>query len=116
MAAIAKTLEMPLEDYIAQVIHFAMNPNAQPEVVILSEAELKGHGLPPPPSAAEARLLLDRGGFAGQGGTLANEFSAHKAEPDHWGRPMLARKVLKRQDEKLKEELMKQLRVKRDGR
>lgn len=116
MAAIAKTLEMPLEDYIAQVIHFAMNPNAQPEVVILSKAELKGHGLPPPPSAEEVgRFLIEEVSLA-KAGNPANEFSAHKAEPVSLGATNISTQSIEKTDKKLKEELMKQLRVKRDGR
>lgn len=116
VTAMAKTLEIPLEDYIAQVIHFAMNPDAQPEVVVLSEEDLKRHNLAPPPSAEEiGRFLIEEVSLA-KAGNPANEFSAHKTDPVSLGAVNIATQTIEKTDEKLKEELMKQLRVKRDGR
>jgi hypothetical protein len=47
-ARIAKELSIPLEEYVNMVLHFAMNPGAEPELVMASDEDLRAHGFNPP--------------------------------------------------------------------
>lgn len=44
---IAEKLEMKLEDYVALVVHYVMNPNEQPMLNIVKDEDLAKQGLKP---------------------------------------------------------------------
>jgi hypothetical protein len=71
---IAKTLGIPLEDYVAQVLHFVANPDAEPQMLVVEDADLKAQGFEVP----DAKEMLD---FANQQVEIleeAGELSAYK--------------------------------------
>jgi hypothetical protein len=48
VAAVAKTLGVPLEKYVEQVVFYAVNPKAKPSALIVSDEKLKAAGHAPP--------------------------------------------------------------------
>ncbi|MFZ5470094.1 MAG: hypothetical protein ACOZIN_11720 [Myxococcota bacterium] len=60
-ARIAETLEVPLEEYVEQVLEFAMNPGAEPELLLISDENLKAMGAPPPPDMKEMNDYIQEG-------------------------------------------------------
>ena len=45
---IAKELGIPLEDYVAQVMHFIVNPDAEPQMLLVEDKDLKANGFEVP--------------------------------------------------------------------
>jgi hypothetical protein len=45
---IAKELGIPLEDYVAQVMHFIVNPDAEPQMLLVEDQDLKANGFEVP--------------------------------------------------------------------
>ncbi len=113
-AKIAKTLGVPLEEYVEGVVHFAMNPDELPEYVGVSDDKIKEtFGLDPAPNAEQILKIFDENlKFA----TLndANEFENSKKKlvemPD--GAPEAAKGV---DDPRLKAELDKEMARKKGG-
>ncbi|MBI3184209.1 MAG: hypothetical protein HYZ28_18915 [Myxococcales bacterium] len=47
-AKIAKELQIPVEEYVEMVLHYALNPNEEPELVMVKDEDLRAHGYKPP--------------------------------------------------------------------
>jgi DNA-directed RNA polymerase specialized sigma subunit len=113
-AKIAKTLNVPLEEYVEGVVHFAMNPDELPEYVVASDDTIKEtFGIDPAPNTEQILKIFDENlKFA----TLneANEFEQKKKKlvdlPD--GAPNAAQGS---QDPRLKAELDKEMARKKGG-
>jgi hypothetical protein len=58
-AAIAEKLGVPLEEYLQQVIHFAMNPDVEPTLYIVPDKDLRAMGLEPPDPTKMGRFLTE---------------------------------------------------------
>lgn len=116
VAAMAETLDVPLEDYIAQVLHFVKNPDAEPEIVILSEEELRQNNLPPAPTGQEVGRVLLEAVAVVEASNPASKYADKKAAPVSLGKTNIETQQVETTDEGLKAELMKQLRVNRTDR
>ncbi len=51
-AKIAEKLKMPLQEYLALVVHYTLNPNEQPMLNIVKDEDLIKHGHTPPTADA----------------------------------------------------------------
>lgn len=58
-ARIAKELSMPLEEYVDMVLHYAMNPGAEPELLMVKDEDLRAQGFNPP-SIQDVERYLDQ--------------------------------------------------------
>lgn len=115
-AALAETIGVDVDEYIEQIIFFAMNPTAEPTVGIMSVEEMKAQGITPPASDAEiGQYLIDLASVA-KATTDSNEFADQKEQIVALGKTSTDPQPLETTDQKLKEELDKQLRSKRSGR
>jgi hypothetical protein len=57
---IAKTLNIPLEAYVAQVLHFLANPNAEPEVLLVEDDDLRANGFEVPDADEMLKFAEDQ--------------------------------------------------------
>lgn len=58
-AKIAENLGVPLEDYVNQVLHFALNPKAEPQVYVVEDAALRQMGYEPPDAEAMGKYIVE---------------------------------------------------------
>lgn len=115
-AAVAETIGVDVDAYIEQIIHFAMNPSAEPNVGIMTVEEMKAQGITPPASDAEiGQYLIDLASVTKASGN-SNEFADQKEQIVALGKTSNDPQPVETTDQKLKEELDKQLRAKRSGR
>jgi hypothetical protein len=47
-AKIAKELNIPLEDYVTQVVYFVLHPEADPDMLLVEDQDLRAQGHTPP--------------------------------------------------------------------
>jgi hypothetical protein len=76
---IAEKLEMKLEDYVALVVHYVMNPNEQPMLNIVKDEDLAKNGLKPI-SAGEMNAYM-RESVAVAEAAVGSGFSEAKKAP-----------------------------------
>lgn len=57
---IAKELNIPLEAYVAQVLHFLANPNAEPEVLLVEDDDLRANGFEVPDAKEMLKFAEDQ--------------------------------------------------------
>lgn len=58
-AKIAKRLGVPLQAYVDQVVHFVMNPKAEPSLYVVEDRDLAALGMPAPREDEMGRYLLE---------------------------------------------------------
>jgi hypothetical protein len=58
-AQIAKKLGVTLEEYVEQVVHFVMNPKAEPSLYVVEDQDLEALGMPPPDEDEMGRYLIE---------------------------------------------------------
>lgn len=73
---IAKNLGIPLDEYIDQVIHFVNNPEAEPDLYVVPDDELRKMGMEPPDQQAIAEAVMQDAKIAVA--TAGTEYDAHK--------------------------------------
>ncbi len=113
-ALIAKKLEVPLEEYVEGVLFFAMNPDAKPELVVVTdEVARERFGLTLPKEADIIRQFDQELEMA----TVATktDFQAAKPKLMQMETPEFPSGERNAEDSKLKEELKKQRRGKPGG-
>jgi hypothetical protein len=115
VAELAKTIGVSIDDYIEQVIHFAMNPGADPQLGVLTAEGFAEAGLPPPPTDDQiGRYLIDA--LQVHNATNGSEFSEARQEVVDLGKNPKDSEPIEKTDEKLKEALQKELLSKRANR
>jgi hypothetical protein len=58
-AKIAESLEVPLDEYVKQVVHFVLHPTEEPSLYIVEDADLEAMGTPAPDSEEMGRYILE---------------------------------------------------------
>ncbi len=58
-ARIAEKLGIPLEEYVQQVVYFATHPKAEPNLLVVRDADLRAMGRPPPDENEMGRYLIE---------------------------------------------------------
>jgi hypothetical protein len=58
-AKIAENLGVPLEDYVNQVLHFALHPDEEPNVYVVEDAALRQMGYEPPDAEAMGQYIVE---------------------------------------------------------
>jgi hypothetical protein len=58
-AKIAENLGVPLEDYVNQVLHFALHPNEEPQLYVVEDAALRQMGYEPPDAEAMGQYIVE---------------------------------------------------------
>lgn len=58
-ARIAEELGVPLEEYVEQVLFYAMNPQAEPQLYVVEDADLRAMGVEPPDPDAMGKYLIE---------------------------------------------------------
>jgi hypothetical protein len=111
---IAKTIKTPLAEYVDQVVHFMMNPQADAQVTVLTDAELKEKGLTAPDNDAMGKYLIEA--VAVSNAANSTGFADKKAEKLSLTGQVAATEPTEKTDPALKEALDKQLRGLRGGR
>jgi hypothetical protein len=113
-ALIAEKLQVPLEEYVEGVLFFAMNPEAKPELVVVTDEVAKERfGLTLPKEADIVRQFDNELELA----TISDktDFQAAKKKLVETETPDIPAGEKNAEDLKLKEELKKQLRNKGGG-
>ncbi len=113
-AQIAKALGVDLEEYVEGVVHFVMNPDQKPELLVVTDEVAKERfGLTLPKEAEIIQLFNTELELA----TVADktDFQAARAKPVAMDTPESPSGQRNVEDPKLKEELKKQLRNKGGG-
>jgi hypothetical protein len=59
-ARIAKALGVPLDEYVERVVHYAVNPNDEPEIEVLPDEALKEQGYEPPSYEEMVDFVVDQ--------------------------------------------------------
>ncbi len=112
--AIAEKLGATVEQYVEQVVHFAMNPGAEPSLYVVEDEDLRALGMQPPDADAMGQYLVEAvsvqkaAGATGFEGAKAKKVSL-ASEKD------LPAVDAKDADPKLKAELDQAMRGKRGG-
>lgn len=77
---IASQLGIPLEEYVAQVMHFVVNPDAEPQLLLVEDADLKAQGFPVPDAGeileyveGQVKVLEEAGEVSGYKKTAAKK-------------------------------------------
>jgi hypothetical protein len=95
---IANELGVSLEEYIEQVLHFAMNPEAVPDLYLVEDEELRKMGYEPHTADEIGRYLLDYVAVATA--TEKTDFSeTEKKKLDLAGGPLKAEPALPKSEE-----------------
>jgi hypothetical protein len=113
-AKIAETLGVDLQEYVEGVVHFVMNPDQKPELVVVTDDVAKERfGLTLPKEAE----IIAKFNTEYELATIADktDFQAAKAKPVQMETPESPSGERTGEDAKLKEELKKQLRGKGGG-
>jgi hypothetical protein len=79
---IAEQLGIPLEDYVAQVMHFVVNPGAEPQVLVVEDADLKAAGFEVPDAAAMLKFAEDQVKVLEEAGELSGYKKGEKKKVD----------------------------------
>ena len=114
-AKIADQLGVPLEDYVQQVVHFVLNPDAEPQLYVASDADLRKAGFEPPDGNAVGRYLVEAATVADAAGATAYAGGPKKKLVTMSDASALPTVGKEHTDAKLKAELDRQLRGKRGG-
>ena len=110
--AIAEKIGVDLNEYVDQVVFFVQNPKADPQLYVVEDEDLRKLGMEPPDEEEMGRYVMEVAQLATA--TEKTDYQGKKKElvsindlpPVAETRPT---------DEKLKEELEKQLRGRRGG-
>jgi hypothetical protein len=106
-AKIAENLGVPLEEYVNQVIHFVLNPNAEPSLYVVEDEDLRAMGYPPPDADAMGQYIIEAATIAQTANPSRTEFTeARKPPPVQLETPTAAAKP-EQEDSALKAELEK---------
>ncbi|KFE69570.1 hypothetical protein [Hyalangium minutum] len=86
---IARSLDMKLEDYVDLVIHYAQNPDEEPQLLVAEDEDLRAAGYNPPAPEQVAEFFL-----AGARGELglgepASYKTGYEPTPERSGKPSL---------------------------
>ncbi|MBS1152966.1 MAG: hypothetical protein H6Q89_4664 [Myxococcaceae bacterium] len=113
-ALIAQKLGVDLEEYVEGVLFFAMNPDAKPELVVVTDEVAKERFGITLPKEAE---IIQQFNTELELATVADktDFQAARAKPVQMETPDSPASERNAEDAKLKEELKKQLRGKGGG-
>lgn len=57
-ARIAATVGMSLEQYVNEVLKYALNPGLEPSLLVMSDEDLERLGAPPPPRQEEIQKFV----------------------------------------------------------
>lgn len=109
---IAKNLGVELKDYVEQVIHFVQHPKDDPQVYVVEDDDLRSVGWEPPDPDAIGKHLLEV--VAVSKAADSTEYTDPKKRLVTLDQAPAAQATGKT-DEKLQDELKKQLRTKRGG-
>jgi Mg/Co/Ni transporter MgtE len=110
-AELAKTLEMTTEEYAALVFKYLANPNAEPQVYIAEDDDLRAAGFEPPDlnkvaayinERAEAVEITNSSKFADPNSTRERVTGSIPAAPPATARPGEVKKDLKDEVERLR--------------
>ena len=110
---IAEKLEMKLEDYVALVVHYVMNPNEQPMLNIVKDEDLAKQGLKPI-SSEEINTYMEQS-LAVAEAAVGSGFSAAKKAPVSMGSLPQVQVDASKTSPELKAELEKAVRRGRGG-
>jgi len=111
-AKIAKELDIPLEEYVEQVVHFVLNPDAEPQMLVLEDADLIKLGHPPPDAQKMLAFVKEAVAVADAGGASTGFEAAKKRAVSLDGGEGASQAHTNPQ---LEEELKKQLRGSKKG-
>jgi len=75
---IAANLGVAVEDYVAQVVHFALHPDQEPSLYIVQDQDLLAAGQAPPDADAMGTYLLEAIGV--HAAVEATEYTAPRKE------------------------------------
>ena len=107
---IAKNLGVELKKYVDQVVHYVMNPGDEPNLYMVEDEDLRGMGLEPPSEEAIGRHIIDV--LTVSSSTDRTDYVAPKKKLVNTDLPPTAQSHGKT-DVKLKDEVRKQMRIKR---
>lgn len=110
---IAEKLEMKLEDYVALVVHYVMNPNEQPMLNIVKDEDLAKQGLKPI-SSDEINTYMEQS-LAVAEAAVGSGFSEAKKAPVSMGSLPQVQVDASKTSPELKAELEKAMRRGRGG-
>lgn len=109
-AKIAEKIGVPLEQYVADVMHFVQNPGADPSVYVVEDEDLRSKGYEPPDADAIGRYLIEAAAVASAADSTEWTDPAGKKLVDMSG-PQAATQAPETTDPALKDELSKALRA-----
>jgi len=75
-AALAKELDVTLEEYVKQVLQFAAHPELEPQLIVVDDDDLRSEGFQPADSEAMGQYLVELAAVADAG--KGSGFSAAK--------------------------------------
>jgi hypothetical protein len=79
---IAKELGIPLEDYVAQVMHFIVNPDAEPQMLLVEDQDLKAAGFEVPNADEVLKFAEDQVKVLEEAGEITGYNKAKKKKID----------------------------------
>jgi hypothetical protein len=79
---IAKELGIPLEDYVAQVMHFIVNPDAEPQMLVVDDDDLKANGFEVPQAEDILKFAEDQVKVLEEAGEITGYNKAKKKKID----------------------------------
>jgi hypothetical protein len=79
---IAKELGIPLEDYVAQVMHFIVNPDAEPQLLVVDDDDLKANGFEVPQAEDILKFAEDQVKVLEEAGEITGYNKAKKKKID----------------------------------
>jgi hypothetical protein len=79
---IAQQLGIPLEDYVAQVMHFVANPDAEPQVLVVEDHDLKAAGFEVPDAAEMLKFAEGQVKLLEEAGELSAYRKSEKKKVD----------------------------------
>lgn len=110
---LAKKVGATVEAYVEQVVHFVMNPGAEPSLYVVEDEDLVKAGMPPPDADAMGQYLVEAVKVQQAAGATGFEGSKGKKKVTLASGADLPQVDGRAADPKLKAELDKAMRAKR---
>jgi len=114
-AKIAKELAIPLEQYVAQVCYYLLNPDADPDMVLVEDEDLIKMGHQPPKQSEMLAYLKEAVAVAEASGATGFEDSKKKQVALDGGASKAKRGTTGAHNALLQDELKKQMRKSKKG-
>lgn len=113
-AEIAKKIGVPLEEYVNNVIHFVLNPKADPSIYVVEDDDLRSKGFEPPDANAIGRFISEAAAVSSAAD--ATEWTDPRGKKlVNMDGPKGTPEVPETTDANLKKDLEKAMRAKRGG-